>query len=69
MQVWNKDLLSRVQGMANDGVCLDLSHGHGEIDADAIRILVGLEVFERLKYCVTWFKKRREEKKILIYTS
>lgn len=48
--------------MANDGVGLDLSNGHGEVDADAVGILVGLEVFKRLKYCAAWLKKRRNRK-------
>lgn len=62
MQVWHKDLLSRVEGMANNGVGLDLSNGHGEVDADAAGILVGLEVFERLKYCAAWLRERRERR-------
>lgn len=48
--------------MADDGVGLDLSNGHGEVDADAVGILVGLEVFEGLKYCAACSRKRRKTK-------
>lgn len=51
--------------MTNNGVGLDLSDGHGQVDADAAGILVGLEVFKRLKYCAAWLKTGRKEKKIL----
>lgn len=46
--------------MANDGVGLDLSDGHGEVDADAVGVLVGLEVFQRLEDCAAWLKKKRK---------
>lgn len=37
--------------MADNCVCLNLSDGHGEVYADAVGVLVGLEGFERFEYC------------------
>lgn len=55
--------------MANNGVGLDLSNGHGEVDADAVGIFVGLEVFKRLKYCAAYLikRKRKEKKRLTLY--
>lgn len=53
--------------MANNGVCLDLADGHGEIDADAVGLLVGLEGFERLEYCAAWLKVSTDAKQVICY--
>lgn len=52
MQVGDEDLLARVEGVADDGVGLDLGGGHGEVDADAAGVLVGLEGLEGFEYRV-----------------
>jgi hypothetical protein len=44
MQVWHKDLLARIKGMAHDGVGLDFACRHGEKDAHPTSFHVRLEV-------------------------
>lgn len=54
MEIGDVHLLPRSQGMAHNGICLDLSRRHGQIDAYATSVPVGAHGFDRFEYLTTW---------------
>ena len=54
MKVGDKDLLAGAECVPDNGVGLNFGCGHGQIDADAVCILVRLKLFQSLKYAATY---------------
>jgi hypothetical protein len=54
VKVGDKDLFASAECVPDNGVGLDFSRRHGQVDADAVCILVRLKLFQSLKDAATY---------------